>query len=80
MTDLLGYIVAALGLVAAVLGYGAVQRGKGKRDAKQETARQAAERAAKLELERGKRDDEIQDDTDLVARAIRAGSLRSGDE
>jgi len=80
MADLLGYIIAAAGLIAAFLGYGAVQRGRGKRDERQDAKRKAAERAVKLERERGELDDDIQDDTDLVGRAIRAGSLRPGDE
>lgn len=73
MTDLAQLLIGALALVAAWLGYGRLQRARGKRDARAETALEAAERIAKLERERGKRDAEIQDDDDLVRRARAAG-------
>ena len=65
----------ALGIIAA-LGLGMARYRSGKRDARRETALEAAERMAKLERERGTRDAEIQEDTDLVDRARRAGVVR----
>ncbi len=68
----LPWIIAGL----AVLGFGVARKRAGKREARMETALEAAERAAKLEGERGQRDDDIQQDTDLVRRARAAGVVR----
>jgi len=76
MTDLLGYIVAALGLVAGVLGYGAVQRGKGKRDAKSDTALHAAERYAKQRKDMDDAENTVGDDPAAARRWLRE---RGGD-
>lgn len=73
---LLAQIAPYLAAAGAIIGALFWARRSGKRDAKRETALEAAERAAKLERERGKLDDEIQQDTDLVARAMRAGVVR----
>lgn len=83
MIDFWGPILSALAqfvpwIIAglAVLGFGFARKQAGKREARMETALEAAERMAKLELQRGKRDAEIQEDTDLVSRARRAGVVR----
>ncbi len=83
MIDFWGPILSALAQfvpwVIAGLGFGFARKQAGKREARMETAREAAERMAKLELQRGKRDAEIQEDTDLVSRARRAGVVRGED-
>lgn len=50
--------------------------GLAKREARRETALQAAERIAKAERKRGKIEDEIDQDTDLVRRAHSVGVVR----
>ena len=50
--------------------------GAGKRDARRNAALRAAEAIARAEVTRGKIEDDIQDDVDLVARAMRAGVVR----
>jgi len=50
--------------------------GLAKRQARQETALQAAERIAKAEIKRGRIEDEIDQDTDLVRRAHASGLVR----
>jgi len=72
------WIILAVTLLAGVLGWGQLQRRSGRRDAKRETALEAAERTSKLERERGERDADIQDDDDLVRRARAAGVVRDG--
>lgn len=62
----------ALGAVVALMAVW----GLAKRDARRETALQAAERIAKSELKRGRIEDEIDQDTDLVRRAKSAGIVR----
>ena len=83
MIDFWGPILSALAqfvpwIIAglAVLGFGVARKRAGKREARMETALEAAERTARLERERGQRDAEIQEDTDLVDRARRAGVVR----
>lgn len=75
LAGLLGLLKSALPWIIAglaVLGFGVARKRAGKREARMETA----ERAAKLERERGQRDDDIQQDTDLVRRARAAGVVR----
>jgi len=60
---------------AAVLAFLAVW-GLAKRQARQETALQAAERIAKAERKRGAIQDDIDQDTDLANRARRIGLVR----
>ena len=62
----------ALGAVVALMAVW----GLAKREARRETALQAAERIAKAELKRGRIEDEIDQDTDLVRRAKSAGIVR----
>lgn len=50
--------------------------GMAKRDARRETALEAAERIAAAEIKRGKIEDDIDQDTDLVRRAKSAGVVR----
>lgn len=79
LAGLLGLLKAALPWIIAglaVLGFGVARKRAGKREARMETALEAAERAAKLERERGQRDDDIQQDTDLVRRARAASVVR----
>ena len=52
----------------------------GKRRSRQETALQAAERAAKAHKTRDRIEDDIQQDDDLVRRARDAGIVRPGDK
>ena len=66
---------AAGWLLGAVVAFLAVW-GLAKREARRETALQAAERIAKSELKRGRIEDEIDQDTDLVRRAKSAGIVR----
>ena len=61
--------------MAGLLAFLAVW-GLAKREARRETALQAAERIAKAELKRGRIEDEIDQDTDLVRRAKSAGIVR----
>ena len=61
--------------LAGILAFLAVW-GMAKREARRETALQAAERIAKAELKRGRIEDEIDQDTDLVRRAKSAGIVR----
>lgn len=61
--------------LAGLLAFLAVW-GLAKREARRETALQAAERIAKAELKRGRIEDEIDQDTDLVHRAKSAGIVR----
>ena len=61
--------------LAGLLAFLAVW-GMAKRDARRETALQAAERIAKAERKRGKIEDEIDQDTDLVRRARSVGIVR----
>lgn len=65
--------------LAGLLAFLAVW-GLAKRDARRETALQAAERIAKAERKRGKKDDNIDQDTDLVGRAMRSGLVRNPSE
>jgi len=60
---------------AAALAFLAVW-GLAKRQARQETALQAAERIAKAERKRGAIQDDIDQDTDLANRARRIGLVR----
>lgn len=79
LAGLLGLLKSALPWIIAglaVLGFGVARKRAGKREAQMETALEAAERAAKLERERGQRDEDIQHDTDLVRRARAAGVVR----
>lgn len=65
----LAWLVAGLGIIwAAWLA--------GKREARRETALEAAERIAKAEIKRGRIDDGIDQDTDLVRRARASGVVR----
>lgn len=66
---------AAAWLAGAVIAFLAVW-GMAKRDARRETALAAAERIAKAERKRGKKDDDIDQDTDLAGRARRSGLVR----
>ena len=66
----------ALGAVVALMAVW----GLAKREARRETALQAAERIAKAERKRGKKDDDIDQDTDLVGRAMRSGLVRGPSE
>lgn len=61
--------------IAALLAFLAVW-GLAKRQARQETALQAAERIAKAERKRGAIQDDIDQDTDLANRARRIGLVR----
>lgn len=61
--------------LAGLLAFMAVW-GLAKREARRETALQAAERIAKAERKRGRIEDEIDQDTDLAARAKRSGVIR----
>jgi len=61
--------------LAGLLAFMAVW-GLAKREARRETALQAAERIAKAERKRGRIEDEIEQDTDLAARAKRSGVIR----
>ena len=65
--------------LAGLLAFLAVW-GLAKREARRETALQAAERIAKAERKRGKKDDDIDQDTDLVGRAMRSGLVRCPSE
>ena len=65
----LAWLLAGLVAVASVWGMA-------KRDARRETALEAAERIAKAEIKRGRIDDDIDQDTDLVRRARAAGVVR----
>ena len=67
----LAWLLAGLVAVAGVWGMA-------KRDARRETALEAAERIAAAEIKRGKIEDDIDQDTDLVRRARNAGVVRSG--
>jgi len=69
----LAWLLAA-GVAAAAVFFA------GKREARKESALDAAERIAKAEIKRGRIDDEIQQDVDLVARARAAGVVRDGSE
>ena len=62
---------AVAGLVALLGVWGLA-----KRDARRKTALEAAERYAKAEIKRGKIEDDIDQDTDLVRRARSAGVVR----
>jgi hypothetical protein len=66
---------AAGWLLGAVIAFLAVW-GLAKRDARRETALQAAERIAAAEIKRGEIENEIDEDTDLVRRAKSVGVLR----
>jgi hypothetical protein len=61
--------------LAGLLAFFAIW-GLAKRQARQETALQAAERIAKAEIKRGRIEDEIDEDTDLVRRAHASGVVR----
>jgi hypothetical protein len=61
--------------LAGLLAFLAVW-GMAKRQARQETALQAAEHIAKAEIKRGRIEDEIDEDTDLVRRAHASGVVR----
>lgn len=61
--------------LAGILAFLAVW-GLAKREARRETALEAAERIAKAERKRGRIEDEIEQDTDLVRRAKSAGIVR----
>lgn len=61
--------------LAGLLAFLAVW-GLAKREARRETALAAAERIAKAERKRGRIEDEIDQDTDLVRRARNAGVVR----
>lgn len=61
--------------LGALLAFLAVW-GLAKREARQETALHAAERIAKAERKRGRIEDEIDQDTDLVRRAHSVGVVR----
>lgn len=65
--------------LAGLLAFLAVW-GLAKRDARRETALEAAERIAKAERKRGKKDDDIDQDTDLVSRAMRINLVRGPNE
>lgn len=65
--------------LAGLLAFLAVW-GLAKREARRETALEAAERIAKAERKRGKKDDDIDQDTDLVGRAMRSGLVRGPNE
>jgi len=65
--------------LAGLLAFLAVW-GLAKREARRETALEAAERIAKAERKRGKKDDGIDQDTDLVGRAMRSGLVRGPSE
>jgi len=70
---------AATWIAGAVIAFLAVW-GLAKRDARRETALEAAERIAKAERKRGKKDDDIDQDTDLVSRAMRINLVRGPNE
>ena len=65
----LAWLLVALGAVWAI-------RAGAKRDARMETALEAAERMAAAEIKRGKIEDDIDQGTDLVRRAKSAGVVR----
>jgi len=76
MTLILSPLRRAAGwALAGLLAFLAVW-GLAKREARRETALQAAERIAKAERKRGRIEDEIDQDTDLVRRAKSAGIVR----
>ena len=62
-------------LLAGLVAFAGVW-GVAKRDARRETALAAAERIAAAEIKRGKIEDDIDQDTDLVRRARAAGVVR----
>lgn len=66
----------AAGWALAVLMAFLAVWGLAKREARRETALQAAERIAKAERKRGRIEDEIDQDTDLVRRAHSVGVVR----
>ena len=63
-------------LLAGLVAFAGVW-GLAKRDQRRETALEAAERIAKAEIKRGKIEDDIDQDHDLVRRARADGVLRS---
>lgn len=65
----LAWLLAGLAAVWAI-------RAGAKREARMETALEAAERMAAAEIKRGKIEDDIDQDTDLVRRAKSAGVVR----
>ena len=74
-----GPVKRALGwLLAGLVAFAGVW-GMAKREARRETALEAAERIANAEIKRGKIEDDIDQDRDLVRRARAAGVLRSGE-
>jgi hypothetical protein len=76
LTLILSPLRKAAGLaLAGLLAFLAIW-GLAKRQARQETALQAAERIAKAEIKRGRIEDEIDQDTDLVRRAHASGVVR----
>ena len=68
------YVVAAV--LAAIVGLVAWAYRKGRKEARQETALEAAERIATAHKIRRDIDDEVADDPDLAARARRIGLQR----
>jgi hypothetical protein len=69
------FLKAAVWATSGILAFMAVW-GLAKREARRETALEAAERIAKAERKRGRIEDEIDQDTDLVRRAKSAGIVR----
>lgn len=65
-------------LLAGLVAVWAIRRGA-KREARTEAALEAAERIAAAEVKRGKIEDAIDQDTDLVRRARAAGVVRPGE-
>ena len=62
-------------LLAGLVAFAGVW-GMAKRDARRETALEAAERISAAEIKRGKIEDDIDQDTDLVRRARASGLVR----
>lgn len=63
-------------VVGLVIFVGLGLYAKGRRDVTRETALQAAERIARDEVARGKKEEEIDQDVDLAGRARRTGLVR----